>query len=287
MASLWRECRMWRSRPPTSPSWHDTWSDFTRWNTHTHTVVNLMDVLFVAQREKVDQALLLASLSHMWHWLPAWFPLVSRFRTVRSSVAPESWRGTGEVVRRSEGPPPAPSFPSRSSTTAPLKTRCVCFVGTSPTQSRLAISKIQWRISTFGRKMCCFSLSFVALCAFPLLSVRRWEKCLPDSWCRWAVCPETKQPPSWSSTARHTGTGGTPQFHKPTETFLHPEWRFHADAAEPTGLKMCINVPARLRIPAFLRLMNDARVMHRKKNSSPPSATGSSKGLWCNLVKSN
>ena len=40
---------------------------------------------------------------------------------------------------------------------------------------------------------------------FFLRSVRQWEKCLPDSWCRLAVCLETKQQLYWSSTALHTG----------------------------------------------------------------------------------
>ena len=41
----------------------------------------------------------------------------------------------------------------------------------------------------------------------PLLlsSVRQSEKCLPDSWCRSAVCLETKQLQYWSTTTLHTG----------------------------------------------------------------------------------
>lgn len=43
---------------------------------------------------------------------------------------------------------------------------------------------------------------------FPRLSssVRQWEKCLPDSWCRLVVCLATKQLLYRSTTTRHTGT---------------------------------------------------------------------------------
>lgn len=61
-----------------------------------------------------------------WHNAgPQTHLLICAFRTVRSRVAPESWRGMERAMRWRRGTPPALSFLSRSSTMVLSKTRCV------------------------------------------------------------------------------------------------------------------------------------------------------------------
>lgn len=124
-----------------------------------------------------------------------------------------------EGVMRRRGPPPVLSFLLQSSTTVPSKIRCachqvhfhspaltnVCFFNNN---CKLLQNPLAVTVFFFYKELISFfSLNVVLQLCLPLFSssVRQWEKCLPDSWCRLAVCLETRQLLFWSTTTLLTG----------------------------------------------------------------------------------